>query len=230
MIKKVQKSVKPTTVGAVLGAGVAFVATASQAAVISSNTPQSLQLTGTGSSAQSRSLTLGSTGVTLTNSAEGRDKDYISTVTLSSSSGFVTGNVGQGTVIGTHLASASGSTNTLVNIDASNKSVNPGASNANGLYGFSFVNAGTTNYGWANISLAYDGNERRNSMVATVNAFAFENTGLNILAGLPTATTAVPEADSLAMLAAGVGLIGLTVHRRRKSVAAKSDTSFALAA
>lgn len=70
MIKEMQKSVNPTTVGAVLGVGAAFVATASQAAVILDNTPESLRLTGTGTAAQSRSLTLGSTGVTLTNFAQ----------------------------------------------------------------------------------------------------------------------------------------------------------------
>lgn len=230
MIKEMQKSVNPTTVGAVLGVGAAFVATASQAAVILDNTPESLRLTGTGTAAQSRSLTLGSTGVTLTNFAQGRDKSYVSSATLESASGFVTGNVGQGTVIGAHLAGTSGTSTDLISLSAADKNANPGSSSGSGLFGFSFVNAGTTNYGWANLSYTYDGNERRNSLVATVNAFAFENTGLNIVAGLPTATTSVPEADSLAMLVAGAGLIGLTVHRRRKSTPAKSEASFALAA
>lgn len=227
MIKEMQKRVNPTTVGAVLGAGAAFVATASQAAVITNNTPQNLQLTGNN---QSRTLQLGTTGVSLTNASTSNNKNYTTTVTLSSATGFVTDNIGSGTVIGAHLASLSSASNELISLSRTDKSNDPGPSSGSGLFGFSFVNAGTTNYGWANLSYEYDGRERGTSMVATVNAFAFENTGLNILAGLPTATTSVPEADSLAMLAAGAGLIGLTVHRRRKSRSAKAESSFALAA
>lgn len=227
MIKKAQGSVKVSNISAIVGAGAAFVATASHAAVITNNTPQSLKLTGNN---QSKSLTLSSTGVTLTNASTGSGKSYTSDVTLSSATGFVTGNIGHGTVIGAHLAGTSGNSADIISLDTTNKSSDPGVMSGSGLYGFSFVNAGNTNYGWARLSYNYDGSERGTSMIATVNAFAFENTGLNILAGLPTATTAVPEADSLAMLAAGVGLIGLTVHRRRKSNAGKSEASFALAA
>lgn len=213
-----------TQAGSLLGMSAMFFAGASNAAVVTSTGAVTLKL-----DAQNTSKTASLNSVSLTNSSTGDKSTYTGSLTLASATGFVTSNIGSGTVIGAQLASSSSSSQTIAHV--AGKDQDSGGVTSTGIYGFSFVDSNNiTNYGWANITGKYDGKSNYDSLVATVNAFAYTNAGENIIAGAPTATTAVPEADSLAMLAAGVGLIGLTVHRRRKSNAAKSYASFALAA
>jgi hypothetical protein len=80
--------------------------------------------------------------------------------------------------------------------------------NGTHYFGISFNNGGTTNYGWMQVTASglgdYDSDQS-----FTVNSYAYDNTGASIRVG---ATTAVPEASSLGLLALGAG--GLLIRRR----------------
>ncbi len=77
--------------------------------------------------------------------------------------------------------------------------------------GLRFVNdtTGAINYGWVEFTTTGD-----TGFPATINRFAYENTGASILAGQ---SAAVPEPGTVAALGAfGVGAAGLRAWRRRK--------------
>lgn len=78
--------------------------------------------------------------------------------------------------------------------------------------GLRFVNdtTGTINYGW--VEFTTTGNT---GFPATINRFAYENTGTSILAGQ---TGVVPEPGTVATLGAfGLGAAGLRAWRRKKT-------------
>ena len=77
-----------------------------------------------------------------------------------------------------------------------------------GLFGFSFRPNGTDVFGWASLTL--DPTAR----VATINEWAYENSGASILAGATATTAAVPEPSSLALLS--LGAVGVATMRRRR--------------
>lgn len=211
---------------AVLGAGSLVATNGANAAVVQSLGSSTV---GAGSAVSIAN------GVTLTNSRSSSDKDtYTSAVTLSSTSGFVTSNVGQGTVVGPHLAATNNGSETLYSVvrDGSKVAATTG-STGTGLYGFSFVSGGITNYGWASVTVTDQGKpllSNYQNIVASLNSFAYTTAGEHILAGTTTTTAAVPEAESVAMLAAGLGLMGVVAKRRRLNAKSKSAAMVATAA
>lgn len=218
---------KPIQSGSIIGIGAMMFAGGAQAAVVSSNgAVTKLQ---PNHANQLRSFTIPSTGVTVNNRVGDVGKNYNAALSLRAPvGGFVTDNVGLGTVIGAFSPQSAGRDIREV---SGGKSANTAAFTESGLYGFSFIGANNvSNYGWVSLTATYDGLKNANSLVATINGWAYTTSGENIIAGAPVATTSVPEADTLAMLAAGVGLIGLTAHRRRKANVEKSQASFSLAA
>jgi len=87
-----------------------------------------------------------------------------------------------------------------------------------GFIGFRFDNAGTTNYGWADISV----NNDRNAPAFTVNEWAYENMGNSIMVGATSSgAAAVPEPSSFAMLA--MGAVGVAAWRRRRKPVAVTE-------
>lgn len=206
--------------GTALSLGAVFSSGNADAAVVSVTTPT--VITGAG--------TFGSNGVNLVNTATGTSKDsYSISSVFSSNTGFVTNKLSLGTVISGSMAPFYDSSNTLYSVSKADKgaaTVTTG-STGTGIYGFSFVTNGQTNYGWANLTIADSGNrENLNSLVATINSYAFTNAGESgILDGLAQIAPvyAVPEADTLAMLAAGLGLVGFSAKRRREQFLSKKS-------
>lgn len=95
-----------------------------------------------------------------------------------------------------------------------------------GLYGFQMTNGTDVNYGWADISISDSTVVNFNPpdygstfITARVNQFAYSTAGETLVAGV----TPVPEPESLALLAAGLGLVGIAAKRRRKTAAHMSD-------
>lgn len=227
MIYKYALRYKPIQSGSIIGIGAMMVAGGAHGAVVSNNgVVTKLQPS---KENQLRSFTIPGTGVTVNNRVGDTGKNYSAALSLRAPvSGFVTDNVGLGTVIGAFSPQSAGRD---IRELSGGKDANTSAFTNSGLYGFSFIGANNvSNYGWVSLTATYDGLKNANSLVATINGWAYTTAGENIIAGAPTATTSVPEADALAMLAAGVGLIGLTAQRRRKSTVNKSQASVALAA
>ncbi|MDP8567745.1 PEP-CTERM sorting domain-containing protein [Methylophilus aquaticus] len=212
---KIPESINTTNkyaYGTLLSLGAFFVSGNVDAAVVTSSS--SSTLTGAG--------TLNVTnGVAVVNSVSNNGKaSYSGSVKLDSPTGFVTTKLSAGTVIGAFMDPVFSSSNTIYAQSKSGKSastVTTGSTGA-GIYGFSFVNGGQTNYGWANISVSDNGSrDSYASLVATINSFAYTTAGEMIRAGTNHVyVAAVPEADTLAMLAAGIGLVGFSAKRRRE--------------
>jgi hypothetical protein len=78
-----------------------------------------------------------------------------------------------------------------------------GEDGTSGFLGFTFDNAGTTNYGW--LAVTYNAE----SQTLEIGDFAYEDSGAGILAG------AIPEPSSLGLLALGAS--GLLARRRRQA-------------
>lgn len=206
---------------AIMGLGAVLGATHAQSAVVSNNTVTTIK------AGQSKTLVAGVTlANTQTKSSYEYENDkykdvYTSAIKLTSNTGFVTSAIGAGTVIGPNLASSSAGSEVLYSATLGkdgNKGAYTTGSTGTALYGFSFVNGGVTNYGWASITVSDNGKKsssKYESIVASLNSFAYTDAGEHILAGTTTTTAAVPEAETIAMLAAGLGLVGMVSRRRR---------------
>ena len=77
---------------------------------------------------------------------------------------------------------------------------------------FNNTTTGATNYGWIELSTT-----ATTGYPAAITRYAFENTGLGILAG--TQIAVVPEPGTVAAVGLGLGALGLRAWRRRKQVA-----------
>jgi hypothetical protein len=87
--------------------------------------------------------------------------------------------------------------------------------NGTHYFGISFLNGGTTNYGWMQLTSSGFGDTDASHSI-TVNAYAYDNTGASIRVG--ATTSAVPETStSFGLLALGAG--GLLTRRRLKRAA-----------
>jgi len=95
----------------------------------------------------------------------------------------------------------------------------PQAGGSNSLYGYSFVEAGTTLFGWIRVSNSTDGADTPETETDDINTvviheWAYETSGAPIAAG------AVPEASTSAMMAVLAGSAALYRRRGRKTTAA----------
>jgi hypothetical protein len=136
-------------------------------------------------------------------------------------SSAITGNVAQGvqdsapyalklsysTQISAPIFTATG------NAYIANGSIGYWAGSGTGYLGLSFLNSGTTDYGWAKIS--YNSSSQNLSLYS----YAYDNSGAAIGAGQ---TCAVPEPSTLALMAMGAGSVAAFAARNKRAQNSRS--------